>query len=458
MLHADDTLLCDRRAGGEERTRDVAGFSANGRTTILHTDGSVSAGSPFPLAIPGLVATQVVSTPLFACALRDDGRVVCWGGRDGGRMVLAAAELAPFEVEGLEGVQRLTVGAKDHVCAETATERLCWGRWHSEHGLPHGVGAAVRLPRDPPHCTVDASQPICGLPELVPEVGGLVAADQYARLSCMATEADLWCRDGGGNSQGGVSGFKPLKAPGRGNSPIWYHVPSAAPADPWLRTWLTDAPSRVLPVPPPPFDPAAVGWTRLTGDASLVEQLPVTELDRTPLEVPPPAPDPSAWGLDLPGPDRPTEDERAVTAVVAGDGSELARSTVRRGEVWERRLRIRRPGRPDAHLPQRLPCSAPDDARVFRTGEHYVVAASASPEEIEVCHFTDTGVLAHRYRVRSADLRAWAPTEPWVADAEACTLTTYRPDSADSWVYRFPTSPFTPCDEPSRHAASGALP
>lgn len=80
-------------------------------------------------------AARVTTGWAHTCALRDDGRVLCWGSDLAGQLGLGTAgragepvRLAPTEVPGLDDVVDLSAGA-DHTCAlRSDGVVLCWGR------------------------------------------------------------------------------------------------------------------------------------------------------------------------------------------------------------------------------------------------------------------------------------------------------------------------------------------
>ncbi|HEY3233282.1 MAG TPA: hypothetical protein VGJ84_01110 [Polyangiaceae bacterium] len=100
--------------------------------------------SKAPYRVPGLERVRRLAlSPTFACALRDDGTVWCWGSNADGELGRGFFDLSrdgstgpvlhkePAQVSGLRGVIDIGVGA-NHACAlqfEGSIQRLyCWGR------------------------------------------------------------------------------------------------------------------------------------------------------------------------------------------------------------------------------------------------------------------------------------------------------------------------------------------
>ncbi len=79
-----------------------------------------------PTVVPGL--TNIVQVSVGgegACALRDDGRVLCWGRQPGGTSVIIRQ--TPTLIDGVTDVVDVSVGS-NHTCAVTAMgEVYCWG-------------------------------------------------------------------------------------------------------------------------------------------------------------------------------------------------------------------------------------------------------------------------------------------------------------------------------------------
>lgn len=95
---------------------------ANGQTRAV-------ACHAFPFQVVGLDrATAVAAGGAFACALRDDGTVRCWGSNSAGQLGngLTLPSAAPTTVNGLSGVTALAAGAR-HACALVGTRVFCWG-------------------------------------------------------------------------------------------------------------------------------------------------------------------------------------------------------------------------------------------------------------------------------------------------------------------------------------------
>lgn len=98
-------------------------------------DGVTSGGSTTPVQVQSLtdaVQVEVASgfaTGRFACALRSNGRVSCWGEGTSGQLgnALSASRNAPVQVQGLSDAIGLALG-ESHACALRRTGAVvCWG-------------------------------------------------------------------------------------------------------------------------------------------------------------------------------------------------------------------------------------------------------------------------------------------------------------------------------------------
>ncbi|MFO0683188.1 MAG: MopE-related protein [Sandaracinus sp.] len=119
--------------------------------------------TPTPVSISGRVvdvqvgATFASLTP-FACALRDDGTVACWGGNDDGNLgrgTTTPSESVPMDVTGLDHVTQLSIGGF-HACAVRDDGAVwCWGSnamsqlGNASAGMRSAV--PVRVDRLPPY-------------------------------------------------------------------------------------------------------------------------------------------------------------------------------------------------------------------------------------------------------------------------------------------------------------------
>jgi alpha-tubulin suppressor-like RCC1 family protein len=86
--------------------------------------------TPVPQRVAGLTdAIDVASGEHHACALRQGGRVACWGTGDRGQLgVEVERSSVPVDVPGLVGAVELAVGY-DHNCVRFGDGRMsCWGR------------------------------------------------------------------------------------------------------------------------------------------------------------------------------------------------------------------------------------------------------------------------------------------------------------------------------------------
>ncbi|MBI4704594.1 MAG: hypothetical protein HY744_26115 [Deltaproteobacteria bacterium] len=71
--------------------------------------------------------TQIAAGARHACALREDGTVMCWGDNREGQLGGSSAAARPFVVDGLSKVTAIAAGG-DATCALTGGRLLCWGK------------------------------------------------------------------------------------------------------------------------------------------------------------------------------------------------------------------------------------------------------------------------------------------------------------------------------------------
>lgn len=93
---------------------------------------------------------QISAGQAFACAVRDDASVWCWGNNSAGELgtgTYAEGDFSPFavEVEGVPAVDQIDAGAV-HVCAvlQDRTAR-CWGGWGGSYALGGGGQSVGRI-------------------------------------------------------------------------------------------------------------------------------------------------------------------------------------------------------------------------------------------------------------------------------------------------------------------------
>lgn len=129
-LGADGTVSC-----WGAHTMGQLGPDAGSPTTI--------AFSAAPIEIASLRATAIAAGAQHTCAVRDDGRVICWGRADGGRIGFAGSGAHPMPelVEGAD-LARLVAGGDELSCAtsDSGVALRCWGS--TAYGQL-GVGGAL---------------------------------------------------------------------------------------------------------------------------------------------------------------------------------------------------------------------------------------------------------------------------------------------------------------------------
>jgi alpha-tubulin suppressor-like RCC1 family protein len=103
---------------------------------LLGVGDTALPNSDVPLQVPGVTdAVSVSANGSVACALRENGKVACWGANDVGQLgngsVNPATSAAPIGVASLNDVVHLNSGYR-HSCVVDATNRgWCWGRNYS---------------------------------------------------------------------------------------------------------------------------------------------------------------------------------------------------------------------------------------------------------------------------------------------------------------------------------------
>jgi alpha-tubulin suppressor-like RCC1 family protein len=111
-----------------------------GRGTVSTYEDTAQAVTSLP------AARQVVAGGWYACALTNDGDVLCWG--DGGDGQLGYGGVAdkstPYPTLGLVDVMRLH-GGSFHVCAHEPDSVVCWGS-NSGGSVGSGTGEDIPLP------------------------------------------------------------------------------------------------------------------------------------------------------------------------------------------------------------------------------------------------------------------------------------------------------------------------
>jgi alpha-tubulin suppressor-like RCC1 family protein len=181
-----DSFACALR---DDKTVRCWGGNAAGQL-----GNGATAPSPRPVAVRGLAnVTAVAVGARHACALVG-GRVSCWGANDRGQLGREPSarrcttldgevpcEVDPMPVEGLVDVTAITAGAA-HTCARTVDGfAVCWG--DARYGQL-GVGEASSAPGPVPRSALDGELPLLDVVE--------VAAGAWH--TCARNAANhLWC-------------------------------------------------------------------------------------------------------------------------------------------------------------------------------------------------------------------------------------------------------------------------
>jgi len=136
----------------------------------------------FPFQVNDLDrVTRVAVGDSFACALRDDKTVRCWGGNAAGQLGNGATAPSPrpVAVRGLTAVTALAVGAR-HACALAGGRVSCWGaNDRGQLGRDPSARRCTTLDGEVP-CEVDPS-PVAGLVDVTALTAG--AAHTCARTA-----------------------------------------------------------------------------------------------------------------------------------------------------------------------------------------------------------------------------------------------------------------------------------
>lgn len=139
----------------------------------------------FPFQVVGLdKATAVATGGAFACALRDDKTVRCWGSNSAGQLGngLTLPSASPAAVTGLSDVTAIATGAR-HACALTGARVYCWGA--NDRGQV-GQANSTRM------CTVGGGSVPCEtVPKLVETLTDVVAISAGESHTCARTNEGL---------------------------------------------------------------------------------------------------------------------------------------------------------------------------------------------------------------------------------------------------------------------------
>ncbi len=164
----------------------------------------------FPFQVVGLDRAVAVSAGgAFACALRDDGTVRCWGSNSAGQLGngLTLPSASPVAARSLTGVTAIATGAR-HTCAVAAGQVYCWGA--NDRGQL-GQASTSR------QCTIGAETIACEpQPTLLDGVKNVVSVSAGIAHTCARTsEGIVLCWGDGrfGQSGGGRASAMPVPSP-----------------------------------------------------------------------------------------------------------------------------------------------------------------------------------------------------------------------------------------------------
>ncbi len=206
-LLSDGTVWC----WGADDYKQLGHLPASGdRTcTIPHDGGStVYLCNPTPTQVGSLTGvTQIALGNDFACALRGDGTVWCWGNNgseqlggaqsqsfymrcpvdffDAGTASWSACNPLPQRVKGMPSATGIAAGAA-HACAETASGVFCWG---NNQFTQLGMSTSMAAPGGPLH--VPLKEAVASLSAPLGDVNGsfTCGATQGGRAECWGNQA-----------------------------------------------------------------------------------------------------------------------------------------------------------------------------------------------------------------------------------------------------------------------------
>jgi alpha-tubulin suppressor-like RCC1 family protein len=174
----------------------------------------------FPFQVLGLDRAVAVSAGgAFACALRDDGTLRCWGSNSAGQLGngLTLPSSTPATVLGLAGVTAVATGAR-HACAVADGRVYCWGA--NDRGQLGQVATSRQ-------CAVGAASLPCEtLPTVIDTLADVVAITVGAAHTCARTSKGIvicWGDDRYGQMGDGQAATMPAANPRaviRGEEPI----------------------------------------------------------------------------------------------------------------------------------------------------------------------------------------------------------------------------------------------
>ena len=113
-------------------TSIYATYARMGDGTVMQWGATGFSGTYTPTAVPSLTnVASVAGGNSFACAVKTDGSVWCWGynqyGAMGPNVAIGAFATTPVQIPGLSGITGISAGIF-HVCAvSTGGNLYCWG-------------------------------------------------------------------------------------------------------------------------------------------------------------------------------------------------------------------------------------------------------------------------------------------------------------------------------------------
>jgi alpha-tubulin suppressor-like RCC1 family protein len=143
-------------AGGQtscalRATKQVVCWGSNAFGQLGQADAEAPAASSRPLDVPGLVNVRAVAVgDTFACAVKDDKTVVCWGRNDQGQLGSAVGPKSdePVPVPGVSDVEVLAAGPNQACVVKADKTVMCWGRARApaaEPDIENAVSVAAGL-------------------------------------------------------------------------------------------------------------------------------------------------------------------------------------------------------------------------------------------------------------------------------------------------------------------------
>ncbi|MFW5920843.1 MAG: RCC1 domain-containing protein, partial [Polyangiales bacterium] len=116
---------CAVRAGGQVV---CWGWNRSGQVTGVIGDGDRFGGNHMPREVAGVDrAVQVSVGVRHSCAVRQEGRVLCWGDNEHGQLGAVAGGPAPVQVPGLEDAVAVAASSRNTCALRRNGDVRCWG-------------------------------------------------------------------------------------------------------------------------------------------------------------------------------------------------------------------------------------------------------------------------------------------------------------------------------------------